>query len=225
MRYPVLDAIGEDGFTALGWFVPRPGDGVPVPAGMLVLVGNAGPALWHRFAAARDPARDRLDDWTRDRLGALAGRFGAAVFFPFDTPPLPFQRWAARAGAGRPSPLGLTIHPEYGLWHAYRGALAFARAPALPARPDRPHPCDDCRDRPCLSACPVGAFDGQAYDVGACAKHIATPRGAACLTGGCLARHACPVGRAHAYRPEQAEFHMRAFLGAREDIPDQSQKD
>ena len=37
-----------------------------------------------------------------------------------------------RAEAVAPSPLGILIHPDYGLWHAYRGALAFAERLALP---------------------------------------------------------------------------------------------
>src|SRR4030095_137820 len=49
-------------------------------------------------------------------------------------------RWAMRAEAVAPSPLGILIHPDYGLWHAYRGALAFAERLALPPRGARPLP-------------------------------------------------------------------------------------
>jgi hypothetical protein len=35
------------------------------------------------------------------------------------------------------------------------------------------------------------------------------------MTGGCLARRACPVGTDYAYDPRQAAFHMTAFLAAR----------
>ncbi len=28
----------------------------------------------------------------------------------------------------KPSPLGLLMHPEYGLWHGYRGAILFGEA-------------------------------------------------------------------------------------------------
>jgi hypothetical protein len=34
------------------------------------------------------------------------------------------------------------------------------------------------------------------------------------MSGGCLARRACPVGREYAYDPAQARFHMQAFLAA-----------
>ena len=113
------------------------------------------------------------------------------------------------------SPLGLNIHPTYGLWHAYRAALLFPVAFDLPTPSAGAHPCESCAGRPCLSACPVSAFDGKSYDVPACFKHIATPDGTPCMTQGCLARHACPVGQGFAYASAQAEFHMRAFLAAR----------
>jgi hypothetical protein len=61
--------------------------------------------------------------------------------FPFERPYLPFQRRAMRAEACYPSPLGLLIHPDYGLWHGYRGALLFAAAIELPPSGRRASPC------------------------------------------------------------------------------------
>jgi hypothetical protein len=155
-----------------------------------------------------------LDRWSREVIEAAAAEFGARAAFPSDRPYLPFQRWAAEAEGLKASPLGILIHPEYGLWHAYRGALLFDRALDLPPPVPRPHPCDDCRAKPCLSACPVGAFDGESYDVATCRSHVNSGRGSACLSGGCLARHACPVGRAYAYGEPQQRFHMTAFAAA-----------
>ena len=54
------------------------------------------------------------------------------------------------------------------------------------------------------------------YDVDACVAHIESPAGARCIGEGCLARHACPVGRGAVYgRRRRAAFHMRAFVRAR----------
>ena len=44
-----------------------------------------------------------------------------------------------------PSPLGILIHPEFGLWHALRGALLFRDRLELPAIEARPSPCDALR--------------------------------------------------------------------------------
>ncbi len=216
MEHPVLTTIRRAGFTAFGWFATEASDRLPVEARFVILIGNAGPGMFRRFARERDPAGDGMDDWTRGVVGDLARDLDAQAMFPFDAPPRPFLTWARRAGAGHISPLGLNIHATYGLWHAYRAALLFPVVFDLPPMSAGGHPCESCVERPCLSTCPAGAFNGSTYDVAACAAHISQPEGNACMVGGCLARRACPVGRGFAYEQAQAQFHMRAFLKARQ---------
>ena len=186
----------------------------------LLLVGTAGAAMWRAFTAspeAQDGRPHPLDRWTRRLLQPLAQAHGARALFPFDGPPWhPFPTWARQAGCGRPSPLGILMHPRYGLWHSYRGAFAFpARRAARPA-PAPPHACDSCSQKPCLSACPVGAITASGLDAALCRAHIASAAGISCRTGGCLARRACPVAADWwQSRPQQA-FHIAAFAqGAR----------
>jgi epoxyqueuosine reductase QueG len=218
VEHPVLTAIRRAAFTPLGWFAPGPEDKTPEGARFVILIGNAGPDMFRRFARERDPSHDSMDGWTREAVSHLARELDAEAAYPFDMdPPWPFLTWARRAGAGHVSPLGLNIHPIYGLWHAYRAALLFPVAFDLPLQSPGPHPCEACAAKPCLAACPVGAFGGSRYDVMACAGHIASDAGQPCMTGGCLARHACPVGQGFVYAPAQAEFHMRAFLAARQE--------
>lgn len=157
-----------------------------------------------------------MDRWAKRVVDPIATRLGARAAFPNDKPYLPFQRWAQRAEDVHPSPLGLLIHPEHGLWHAYRAALLFPGAVEdLPKRAGRPSPCESCVGKPCLSACPVDAFSGSGYDVGACASHLRTDAAPRCVTLGCRARDACPVGTASRYGEAQIRFHMRAFARAR----------
>jgi hypothetical protein len=214
----IAAALEPHGLIARGGFRPVPDDLVPGAPEAVVLVGNAGPALWRVFAAHRTPGSHPMNRWTRQVLDAVATDLGATALYPFDGPPWPpFQRWARKAEAVYPSPIGMLIHPDYGLWHAYRGALAFdCEVDGLPARDARPSPCETCADKPCLSTCPVGAFTGERYDVDACAGHLRRPQGADCLDLGCRARRACPVGRDATYDPAQARFHMDAFLAARD---------
>jgi hypothetical protein len=218
-EHPVLSAICRQGFTPLGWFSPQPSDGVPPledggAAQFIILVGNAGSSMFNRFSRERKAASDSLDEWCRKVIGKLADELDARAVFPFDRPPLPFLTWAKRSGQSHQSPLGLNIHADFGLWHAYRAALMFAAAFDIPPIKSK-RPCDSCAERPCLSACPVKAFDSRAYDVDACVDHIASPRGAECMTAGCLARRACPVGQGFAYAPAQMQFHMKAFRNSR----------
>jgi len=184
------------------------------PAGTVLVVGNVGSAFWSRLQAAPEAhGPDPIDRWSARTLRELAAGHGAAVLFPFDDPPHPFQRWARRADPElAPSPLGLLIHPDQGLWHALRGAILLPERLVLPERrPARPSPCESCAAKPCLARCPVGAFTPSGHDVGACRACLATLPGQACMIQGCLARDACPVGRAHRYASAQLQHHMRAF--------------
>ncbi len=186
-------------------------------ARMIVLLGFVGAGHWAGFARSPemgDGLAHPLDRWSRRTIDALATRFAARGLYPSDGPPwLPFQQWARRAEGLHPSPLGILIHPTWGLWHAYRGALAFAEA--LPVSPpaQAPSPCDACRPRPCLDTCPVGAIAPGRYDVAICRAHLRSAAGRDCLEEGCRARRACPVGAEHRYQPAEALLHMRAFLG------------
>ena len=88
MEHPVLTAIGRASFTAFGWFAPRTEDGVPRQARFVILIGNAGPAMFRRFQ--REGGGGTLDAWTQRAVSALAGDLDAEAVFPFDKPPLPF---------------------------------------------------------------------------------------------------------------------------------------
>ena len=50
MEHPVLTAIRRAAFTPLGWFALGPDDRVPEDAKFVILIGNAGPDMFRRFA-------------------------------------------------------------------------------------------------------------------------------------------------------------------------------
>jgi len=231
---PVEAALESAGLVVLGAFHPGPEDCVPAYSARhgtatIVLGGNGGGAMWPYFEEYAGRGENPLNAWSGDLFAQLAAQFGARAVSPADGPPFhPFQRWALQSGQAFPSPVGILIHPEYGLWHSYRGALLFAERLDLPAVVTPANPCEACREKPCLSACPVDAFQPGSYDVKRCAGHIGGNKSAGksagtsagnsagtsndCRMTGCRARHACPVGQKHAYPPAQARFHMAAFI-------------
>lgn len=198
------------GLILRGGFHPETDERGLDGVGAVLLVGNAGRAMWEAFAPHIDGAKNSLDRWTKRVIDPIAEKFGARAVYPFDPDVPPFQRLAIRAEAVHPSPLGILIHPEYGLWHAYRAALLFSEQLDLPPRSSAPSPCESCAEKPCLSACPVGAFTGSAYDVPVCAAHLASAD-STCASVGCHARNACPVGQEWRYAEAQMRFHMAAF--------------
>ena len=221
----VADALEGQGLLARGGFEFGPGDTPPTagsgkPARSIILVGNAGSRYWsyfQRWLAGQGEVPDNpLDRWSAEVIGGVARQFGARAVSPSDRPWLPFHTWAMRAEGIKPSPLGMLIHPTYGLWHAWRGALLFDDEIDLPRLSGAAHPCDCCAEKPCLTACPVGAFNGNGFDADACARHVKGPDGTTCSEAGCLARNACPVGEDFRQPAEVQAFHLHAFLVGRE---------
>lgn len=210
------------GLVSLGVFSPEQGDEI-LPGNLhdhveqVVLVGNAGSEMWEKFANSPehgDGKADPLDRWSR-RIGlAVAAGMGGQAIFPFDGPPYaPFQQWALHAGQAFNSPISLSMHLRYGLWHAYRFALA------LPGRyleemqtKTTVSPCISCAGQPCLKHCPVQAFSNGVYRVEKCVDYLLRDSDSSCRLKGCVARHACPEAPDFGYHADHARFHMKAFL-------------
>lgn len=227
-RSQLQDALSPHGLRLRGGWRPVDGDVLPAlpdgrPPAVVWMVGGVGSELWPAFRASpfyADGLAHPLDRWSLAIGQTLAQRWGGLALFPFDGPPYyPFQQWAARAETLHSSPLMLRIHPEFGLWHAYRFALALPTLQPgdLPETASPPAGvsmdlCLQCDGQPCLQACPVQAFDGMGFQVEACSTHLRAAQGQACMQSGCLARRACPWGRDYLYTPAHAAFHMQAFV-------------
>jgi hypothetical protein len=232
----LIDSLAAHGLRLRGSWVPDASYGLPAlpdgsAPGVVCMVGVVGSEFWPHFKAStfcRDGLSNPLDRWSRAIGDELAARHGGVGLYPFDGPPYhPFQRWADRAEPTQPSAMLLRMHPEHGLWHAYRFALALPgpatlRTQQAPAnRTAAPHQaampgglgdvCTRCSGQPCLQACPVGAYTGDTFLLQSCADHLHSGQGGDCMACGCLARRACPVAPELRYTPEHAAFHMRAF--------------
>jgi hypothetical protein len=225
-------ALQPHGLQLRGGFAAQSSDCLaPLADGQAVasvwMVGGVGSAFWPHFKASNfyaDGLPDPLDRWSQSIGDALAQRLGGRALYPSDGPPYhPFQQWADRAGPLQPSVMMLRIHPEFGLWHAYRFALALPHAFEAPTSATATTLassglCASCDGQPCLGACPVSAYSATGFDLGACATHLHCGAAHDCMQSGCLARRACPVGPQFRYEAEHAAFHMRAFASSHKPV-------
>lgn len=227
----IRDLAADEGLALRGWFRIREDDRIPRSAAChslsaMLLFGQTGSDMWDRFSQSPEYADGNpnpMDRWSR-RIGcAIAEKLGGIALFPFEGPPWhPFGQWAQRAESIRSSPLGILMHPRYGLWHAYRFAIAIRALDGHESSPESStervesshHACDTCNQQPCLTACPVGAFSNGEYQVQACAEFLRNNQQADCHSLGCRARGACPEGRDYTYDIEHRQFHMREFYRA-----------
>lgn len=220
MMNRLADALERQGLTLRGGFNFEERDEAPKgasgrPAKAVLLVGNVGGAFWPYFQRWRDAqgthSENPLDEWSRQVIETAGATIGARVVLPNDRPFLPFQQWAMRAEKLRASPLGILMHPEYGLWHAYRGALLLDTELLSEERPASVHLCDECLEKPCLKACPVHAHHVAGFAYERCLEHVRSEAGAECMSAGCLDRNACPYGTQYRYPRAVQQFFMDAF--------------
>ena len=102
----VSAAMAPFGLLVRGGFHPTTDDDVPglsnrEPGATVVIVGNAGPAMWEKFAksAERRLDVDPLNTWTQKVVSEAAANLQADALFPFSGPPYyPFQRWGPTRG-------------------------------------------------------------------------------------------------------------------------------
>lgn len=187
---------------------------LPVNYQTLILIAAGGKSMWQNFRTSRPRSRHPVDDFSRiaaHRAAAIWRLPNWRLLYPGADSKAPLQALGRAAGWHHESPLGLGIHPNYGPWFAYRALLATdARLPRSETQRHRA-PCDRCITKPCLSACPAGALTADTPpDIAACSAFRLQP--ASACAERCLARQACPVGKAHAYEAEQLSYHYRRSL-------------
>lgn len=172
----------------------------------LVLLGSTGSALWNAMSAASWLDRaDPVDSWCAARLTELRDALPMRAVFVFPSrSPVDVVALGRAAGWAHPTPLGLGMHPEHGLWVGYRGALLLDTA--LPERGivDAPSPCTTCVDTPCVTSCLGSAVESGGLQIAACfgQRLTETP----CATR-CASRFACPVGADSRYGDVQIAHH------------------
>lgn len=120
-----------------------------------------------------------------------------------------FRPLAKAAGLGFPSPVGLLIHPVYGLWVSLRAVLLTTEE--IPITVDvSSNPCSTCIEKPCVAACPAGAVTESGWSVQRCAAFHQSHTD--CATT-CHSRLQCPVGSEYRHCSLQHTYHNNRTIG------------
>lgn len=186
----------------------------------LLFVANGGSILWEQFSkwrAQQTPdLQHPLDTYTKttiEDLKALLARknLNVETIFPFYQEKVwfNFQNLAEVLNITRPSPLGLHLHPTYGPWVSFRGLFLIDQPweeGIVANTVEQFNPCPAC-DKPCISTCPAQALAVKGADITKCYTYRLSP--ASPCVDRCLAREACPVGKAHQFPREAIAFHYR----------------
>ena len=192
----------------------------------LVLLGHGGRRLWAALQEWGGQTADPVDDYstqiTRQFIHHYLNDPPIYWLYP-DTPYLvPLQQLGTWAGWSYPSPLGQGIHPEFGVWFAYRAAFLTTAVLPLRVTPKRPSPCASCTEKPCITTCPVGAVQPDRFDVDGCARYRLRTHSP--CADRCLARLACPFFPEHHYTLPQIQYHYRHSLATLRDWYNQSKR-
>ncbi len=177
----------------------------------LVLLGNGGGRLWEAMEEQGWRSADPVDDYSIEIAErwvdmVLCGRRKLRLYPQTDCL-IPLQQLGMLANWGHRSPLGSHVSAKYGPWFAYRVAF-LTDADFLPFKREEAQrsACDLCVEKPCISACPVGAVQGIGrLQLKRCLSHRLTA-GASCEDR-CMARLACPVGENYRYPLAQIQHH------------------
>jgi len=211
--HALSNTVGVFHLDIVGTVAPNSSDPVPANAKTILLLGPKEPGFWPYLATRaefQDGAADPIDRWSRRVISALAKTLGGTAVFPFGGPPYaPFISWARRSARAWASPVTLLVHDTTGLFLSFRGAICLPNLVETVPPPEVP--CDNCADRPCLSACPVNALGTDGYGLEICHRFLVSEAGRDCMENGCAVRRACPVSKSYGRLAAQSAHHMKAF--------------
>lgn len=180
----------------------------------LLVFGHAGRLFWEhaesRLPATANPIDDYSVDCVEDYL-ARAKIDEYEVIYPKDVFALDLRQLGRHLGWQFESPLGIGIHPEFGLWFGYRVVVAANAGLPFTSPISQRHPCEQCVTKPCVTACPAGAV-GESFSLIACTSER-IKNASDCATR-CAARLACPVGAQYRYPDVQIDYHAGVSLAS-----------
>ncbi|MEM6988799.1 MAG: hypothetical protein AAF499_20025 [Pseudomonadota bacterium] len=213
-------ALYASGLVVVGWRnlaeLPETwwvGD-APPDGGSLLVIGNVGGRFWRSVRSTDqfqgDHPLDAASVHATETVIAEALACTRELLYP--DPQATRVNLLAVLNAMQwqhPSPLGLGIHAQYGLWQAVRAAWWVSdAAPTRVVQSPAPDVCASCTSQACVVACPATAVRvGEWPKLTACADYRFAPQSRCAET--CVAREACPVAVEYRYDSDQLAHHYR----------------
>jgi len=187
-----------------------------LPARVLLL-GHGGKQLWRAMEQANafntaDPVDTFSINTTRHFLEHYLDSPPSLLLYPTADIVVPLQQLGTLAGWHQPSPLGIGINVEFGLWWAYRTAVYIrADLPIIKQTLPELSTCGQCVDKTCVLTCPSNAVHvDEPLDFPACMEFRLRPQSR--CANQCVARRACPIAPEHEYTTAQMAHHYGSSL-------------
>lgn len=155
-KWRVSEALAETGLTLLGvtdgaTLARHATAAARLPYRAAVLIAGSNTFLWGKRDAL-PTTRNPLDDYAESTVRHICLSVGLEPMLelgPHDT--VNIRGLLEDSGLATPTPTGLSIHREYGLWFGVRRIVAVA-ATVQPHYVAGPTPCQQCETRPCIQA-------------------------------------------------------------------------
>lgn len=128
----------------------------------LVLIGAGGKSLWENLPHPLENNNHPVDTFSLEHIKDFAKNIlkddQIEILFPNDHYLLPLQKLGRFFNLAKPSPIGIDISEEFGLWFAYRGVFLTSKNLPSTFKTSFCSACEECLERPCLIdgrlACP-----------------------------------------------------------------------
>lgn len=224
---PLFDALAQEGLVlatvvnvqqlpATVWLDPT--DTGRKASGSLLLLGHGGKVFWERYQGTEPVSTDPVDHFSAMISAKAIQKYLPNIhheqLFPLAECPINLMALGRELGWHTPSPLGMGINAQYGLWSAYR-ALWWLDAELegaavvhydLQNSDTTTDICKQCATQECLHACPASALSADTSpNLQKCADYRLAV--ASDCHDTCIARRACPVATEHRYSAEQMAYH------------------
>jgi hypothetical protein len=149
----------------------------------LCLIGNGGRSLWEKLPHPLNIKTHPIDQYSKNQIHTFSESIDSEVeiLFPNDHYTLPLQRIGRALNVCTQSPIGLDVHPSFGLWFAIRGVFLVSKKMSMTL--ENPFsPCNTCTDKPCMKISDIAQ-----------------------------ARMKCPFKNEHQYTEDQIRYHQNAL--------------